>query len=222
MRNSLIGIALAIVLVGVLFAGARYGSHPAAQQAAPTVNQNTDPASVVAGLKPSFIGQVAIGSWNMNCTKQRTLPRSPQSGNPGTSGEKQAGPPPGFKLPHCNVSQTLRNPKNPKDEVRMTLRRMGFQSVLAIFLRFPPETVETGDMSVLTLDGKEIEMPIRTCSLQFCLSIMSVKKVDEPDMLKTKNMSLKFTSRASDKEIVVPFKMRGFVEAVGAMRKMDR
>jgi len=222
MRNSLIGIALALVLVGVLFAGARYGSHPAVQQPVTVADQDRDPAAVVAALKPDFIGQTSVGNWKMSCTKQRELPKSPGGGMPGTSGEKRQGPPPGFKLPHCNVSQSLRNPKDPNDEVRMTLRRMGFQSVLAIFLRFPPQAVETGDMSTLAIDGKDIPMPIRTCAMQFCLSIMSVKKVDEPALLKTKTMTLKFTSRASGKEVIVPFKMRGFAEAVGAMRRMDQ
>ncbi|HTT97236.1 MAG TPA: invasion associated locus B family protein [Rhizomicrobium sp.] len=220
MRNSLIGIALAAVLVVALFAAAHYGARPSTQQ--PTAaEQNKDPAAVVGALKPDFVGQVTVGDWRMNCTKPRSLPRQPETGNSAGATPRQ-GPPPGWKLPHCSVYQTLKNPSNPSDEVRMTLRRMGFQGVLAIFLRYPPEIVENGDMSTLRVDSKDIPMPIRTCAARFCLSIMSVKKVDEPDFLKAKSMTLSFTSRVSNKEIVVPFKMHGFAEAVGAMRRMDK
>jgi invasion protein IalB len=225
MRNSLIGLAFAVVLVGALFAAAHYGSHPAAPPQPSSTSQNADPAAVVAALKPDFVGQAAIGDWRMNCTTPRSLPQQPQNGRTGNSegtAPKQASPPPGWKLPHCSVYQALRNPKNPADEVRMTFRRMGFKSVLAMFLRYPPDVVETGDMSTLKTDRKDIPMPIRTCSARFCLSIMSMKKADEPDFLKTKSMSLTFTSHTSNKEIVAPFKMRGFAEAIGAMRKMDK
>jgi invasion protein IalB len=222
MRNSLIGIALAAVLVVALFAAARYGSHPAAPQPGAQTEQNADPAAVVAALKPDFVGQTVVGDWRMSCTTPRALPRQPQTGNSAGTAPREAPPPPGWKLPHCNVSQALKNPNNQSDEVRMTLRRMGFQSVLAIFLRYPPEVVDTGDMSTLRVDNKDIPMPIRTCSARFCLAIMSVKKVDEPDFLKAKSISLRFNSRVSGKEIVAPFKMRGFGEAVSAMRRMDK
>src|ERR1700760_1839354 len=119
MRNSLIGIALAAVLVAALFAAARYSSHPAASQQPSTTVQNTDPATVVAALKPDFVGQVAVGSWRLACNKPRPLPREPQSGNSEGTAPRQPPPPPGWQMPHCNVSQVLRNPKNPSDEVRM-------------------------------------------------------------------------------------------------------
>lgn len=221
MRNSLIGIALAAVLVVALFAAARYGSRPAAPQQPAATAQSTNPAEVVAALKPDFTGQVVVGDWKMSCGKPRTLPRAPQTGNSAGTPPKQP-PPPGWQLPHCNVFQTLRNPKNPSDEVRMMLRRMGFQGVLAVFLRFSPDVVQNGDMATLRVDDKDMPMPVRTCGARFCLSITSVKKLDEADLLKAKSMTLTFTSRASDKEVVAPFKMRGFTEAVGAMRRMDK
>jgi invasion protein IalB len=218
MRNSLTGIAFAVVLVAALFAAAHFGSRPAVPSGA---DQSADPAEVVDALPKDFQGSAAVGDWTLSCGRARSLPRVPQVGNSAAAPPKEA-PPPGWTLPHCNVSQGMKSLSNPDNQARMMLRRMGFKSVLAIFLRFPSDAVSAGDPATLKLDKTSVSIPIRTCAPSFCLAVMSIRKADEPQFLKTKRISILFTSRKSNKPVAVPFRMRGFEQAVGAMRRMDK
>ena len=217
MRNSLIGIALAVVLVAALFAAARFGSHPAGSGAI----QYPDPVTAADRLKPDFLGDKQIGAWTISCTKQRELPRQPQTGNSAGAPPKD-GPPPGWKLPHCHTFQAVSVPESSSEEVRVTLRRVGFKSVLAIFLRFPPKEAASGDTTTLQLDKTKIQMPVGGCTAIFCLSILSVKHTNEPALLKSKTMTLTYISRGSGKAVTLNYPMTGFAQALGAMRRLDK
>jgi len=218
MRNSFIGIALAVVLMAGLFAAARFHARPGID---PSAAQFSDPAKAVAELKPDFMGDKMIGAWTLSCGRQRELPRVPQTGNSEGTPSKD-GPPPGWKLPHCHTFQAVKAPQNPTDGVRVTLRRVGFKNVLTIFLRFPPDEVESGDTSMLQIGGTKIPMPIGGCTARFCLSILSVRHANEPALLASKTMTLSYSSRLSGKPVMLKYAMLGFAQSVGAMRQMDK
>src|ERR1700742_4820771 len=132
MRNTLLGGVLAIVLLAVLFAASHYGRKPAegpAQQDA-----GGTPAQIAKSLPDGFVGERRLGPWKLVCNEPRELPRSPTAGMGNSEGTApgEEGPPPGWKLPRCFAGLVLRNPANPKNEIRVTFRHFGFKRVLTL------------------------------------------------------------------------------------------
>jgi hypothetical protein len=225
MRNTLIGGALAAVLVVALFVAAQYWHKPAVGK---VDSKNLSAAEIVKDLSPDFVGQQKIGSWMLACGPVHELPHAPplndghDSGNSQGTAPKEAPPPPGWHIPRCRVMLGMRSPKNPADEIRITFRALGFKRVLAMFLRFPPDQVETGDPTTLQLDQTSWAEPIRTCSKMFCLSIQSIKFADVPTLLKAKSIQLRFKPTGSQTEVAIPVPADGLAEAIDAMHKIDK
>ena len=224
MRNTLIGGALAIVLVAALFAAAQYGRKPAI---AGLDAKSLSPAEIAKGLSPDFVGEQKIGEWKLVCGPVHELPKAPplnghESGNSAGTAPKEAPPPPGWHIPRCRVLTAMRNPKHLDEEIRITFRAIGFKRVLAIFLRFPPTQVDTGDAVSMQLDSATWQVPVRTCAKAFCLSIQSIKFVDVPTLLKAKTIALKFKPTGSPDTIVIPVPAQGLADAIGAMQRIDK
>ena len=211
MRNTLVGGALAIVLVAALFAAAMYGRKPA------EVPMPQGP------LTDDFVGQQKFGAWALICNEAKTFPRAPSNGRIGNSQgtPSKDGPPPGWMLPRCIVGLVLHNPKNPEDEIRVTFRHISFRRVLTLFLRLPQTDAAAGDEAMVRFDGREWQMPIR-CNPQFCLAAQSIKFVDVPKVLKAKTMAIAFHPNGSDKAVLIPIPTEGLGDALETMRRLNR
>lgn len=219
MRNTLVGAVLAAVLVAALFAASYYRHRPA-EGAAPGV----PPDQAAAQLENDWTGETRIGAWKLVCNEGKALPRPPSNGMTGNSAgtpPREAPPPPGWKLPRCFVGLVIHNPNDPKDEIRVTFRTIGFKRVLALFLRFPPSDVTTGDTVKARFDATEWELPVRSCPAQFCLAIRSVKHDDAPLVEKAKTFEIAFKPGDRPNEIVLPLPTEGLGAAVKAMRRLN-
>lgn len=211
MRNTLVGGALAIVLIVVLFAAATYGRHPA----------------VVAGpqgaLEDDFVGQQKFGSWALICNEAKVFPRAPSNGRTGNSegtAPKEEGPPQGWKLPRCIVGLALHNPKNPEDEIRVTFRHISFRRVLALFVRLPHSEAAAGDAVQARFDSRQWDVPVR-CNPRFCLAIQSIKFADVPAVQQAKTFAIAFHPSGSDKAVLIPVPTEGLGDALKTMRRLN-
>jgi len=220
MRNTLVGAALAVVLVAALFAAAHYGRRPAETPAAAL-----SPEQTAASIKPGFIGEQKIGDWKLVCGAGRALPKPPPgqhlSGNSEGLPPREA-PPPGWKIPRCRVVMSLRSAHNPGDEVRLTFRQVGFKRVLALFLRMPPDQVSNGDPVTVRWDQTEWQIPVMSCAAQFCLAIQSIKFVDLPLVENAKQMQIAFKPATGDQRVAIKVPVDGLAPAIGAMRRIDK
>jgi hypothetical protein len=222
MRNTLIGGALAAVLLVALFVASEHWRKPA--QGKVDAGSLTS-AEIVKALSPDFVGQQKIGSWMLVCGPVHELPHAPSDGREGNSqgtAPKEAPPPPGWHIPRCRSMLGLRDPKNPADEIRITFRAVGFKRVLAMFLRFPPDQVETGDPVNLRLDQTQWPVPIRTCAKAFCLSIQSIKFTDAPTLLNAKSLRLEFKPTGGKEQVAIAVPTDGLADSIAAMRKIDK
>jgi len=220
MRNTLVGVVLALVLVAGLFAAARFGSHPSQ---APKPQPGT--AQLAAQIKPDFIGEQTLGEWKLICGPARELPRAPSNGRTGNSqgtAPREAPPPPGWKIPRCRAALGLRNEHNPKEQVRLTFRQVGFKRILALFLRFPPDEVGNGDVVTVQLDREKRPFPIRSCAAQFCLAIESIPPADVSTFENAKRILLVFRPTSSQKDVAIAVPTAGLAESLGVMRRLDK
>lgn len=221
MRNTLVGAALAVVLVAALFAAAHYGRRPAETPAAAL-----SPEQMAASIKSDFIGEQRIGDWKLVCGPGRVLPKPPPgqhlSGNSEGLPPREAPPPPGWKIPRCRVAMALRSAHNPQDEVRLTFRQVGFKRVLALFLRMPPDEVSNGDAVTVRWDQAEWQIPVMSCAAQFCLAIHSIKFVDRPIVENAKQLQISFRPTTGDRQVAIKVPVNGLAPALGAMRRIDK
>ncbi len=126
MRNTLIGGALAIVLVAALFVAAQYGRKPAV---AGLDAKTLTPAEIAKGLSPDFVGEQKIGAWKLacvrftNCRKRRrwevTTPEIRQAPRQRKRRRRR-----GWHIPRCRVIVSMRNPKHLDEEIRVTFRAL--------------------------------------------------------------------------------------------------
>ena len=225
MRNLYIGLGLAAVLIAGLFAVWYFRERPA--DPAADANAGMSSAQVAAQIKPDFVGDRRVGSWRLSCGKGIELPgREPAARrNPGNSENAPPGSevvPPHWKIPRCRAFLGLTNPQAPNEEIRITVRELGFKRALAVFLRFPPEEVNSSDIATLRIDQTEKPMPFRSCARAFCLSAESIRRSDEPSLMNAKTMTLKFTSKVAKKGIAIPIPTDGLGDAITAIRRIDK
>ena len=216
MRNTVIGIVLAIVVVAGLFAASSMIKRPGGP------DQGLLPATGVSDVKDDFIGQEKFGAWQLVCTKARQLPRPPQDGRTGNSSgaaPKEAPPPPGWKLPRCMAGVALRS--NQGNEMRVIWRTTGFKRVLTLFLRFPPSEVGNGDVIKVKFDKTEWSLPIRTCAAAFCLVIESVRKPDVAAVENAKSFTISFTPSGSETGVTIAVPTDGMATAIDTMRRLN-
>jgi len=222
MRNTLLGGVLAIVLIAVLFAASYHFRKPAegpAQQQADA----RPPGEISKTLGHDFVGERRLGAWKLVCNEPRVFPRSPTSGMGNSEGTapREEGPPPGWKLPRCFAGLVLRNPRNPKDEIRVTFRHFGFKRVLTLFLRFPPDEIDNSTAITVRFDGTQWPAAVRSCASQFCLSTLQVRRAEESVVRNAKSFSFAFKPMSSDTQIVLPVPVDGMTAAVDAMRRLN-
>lgn len=219
MRNTIVGVALAVVLLAALFAASQFGSHPAPQ---PAARPAPTPAEIAGAVKDDFVGRVKIGAWRLICGKGRELPKPPPLQAHEDNPRAKNGPPPGWRIPRCQVMLGLRNPKNPDEEIRVTFRHFGFKRVPAIFLRLPPADVATGDVATLLVDAAERPIPVRACSARFCIAIDSIKFADLPAIAAAKRMMLSFTPTGGPQPVAIPIPTLGLAQALDTLRRIDK
>jgi hypothetical protein len=218
MRNTLIGVAAAAVLIAALFAASHYGRKPAAGG-----SSGADAEQAAAALKDDWIGETRIGAWKLVCNEAKELPKAPSNGMTGNSQgtPPKEGPPPGWKLPRCIVGLVLHNPSDPKDEIRVTFRTIGFKRVLSLFMRFPPSDVSPGDTVTARFDALEMAMPVRSCPAAFCLAIQSIKLAEASAVEDAKKFTVAFTPTGSDAAVILPLPTEGLGPAIRAMRRLN-
>jgi len=222
MRNSLIGALLATVLIAGLFAASHYLSHPG-KKAAPALG----PGQIAAMIKPNFVGVQSIGAWTLVCGPGKQLPRPPAgdghvSGNSEGTAPKEPPPPPGWKIPRCRTVIGLHSSHNPGEYVRLAFRQVGFKRVLALFLRFPPNEVQTGDIVSVGLDGAAWQIPVRSCAMQFCLAVQSIKIGNVPAIEESKQLTLSFKTSSRPGRVKIAVPTSGLADSLRTMRRIDK
>jgi hypothetical protein len=213
MRNTVIGIVLAAVLVAALFAASLWGRHPAAGS-----GSDTDPAKTAAAVADDFVGEKKIGDWHLVCGKPKAFPRAP--GNSGEGGNSEGTPPKttapeGFMFPRCHAIVAK---KSPAGEILMSFRQFGFKRVLTLFVRLPPGVVQSGDSITARFDKTVRTIPVR-CAPALCLGVDQFRKTEQPVVLDAKTMTVSF--KGTRAAISVDASTRGLADAIEAMQRIN-
>jgi invasion protein IalB len=195
MRNSIIGLVLAVILVGGLFALAKYN---------PPQGFQTTPGSSAAKVQDGFTGVQQIGAWTLGCAQ-----------GPGHAALKEG------DFGRCRVNLAFRRKDNPQQVVMVVaLRLVGPQQHLAVIVILPP-IVKKGDEIDMQVDQRQLKLPVSNCVTDRCVALVALGPSGETQLLAGQSGALVFPPDANGKRGVISLPIVGLSDAVSAMRRAE-
>src|ERR1700757_295726 len=128
MRNTVIGLALALLFLAGLFALPHLSPHAELQ---------TTPAEIAGKIEPGFTGARKIGPWILTCgaARPKAVPLPFSFG----SGRRAAPVTMGNTLGRCRTFMLFRRKADPRQVVMLlNFRLIGQDQRLAVMVRIPP------------------------------------------------------------------------------------
>lgn len=196
MRNSIVGLVLAVLLLGGLFALAKYN---------PPQNFETTPDSAAADVAQGYNGVKQIGAWTLGCTA-----------GPNNHATLQAD-----AFGRCRVNLAYRRKDNPKAVVMVVaMRLLGPQQHLAVIVILPP-VVKQADVLELHVGQRMLKLPVSNCKDGRCVALAALGAKGETELLSGPGGVLVFPADQTGKRggVAVPF--AGLQPAIAAMRRAE-
>jgi invasion protein IalB len=196
MRNYLIGLVLAVILVGGLFALAKYD---------PPANLAVTSANSAADVTSGFSGAQQIGAWTLACP-------------PGPNNHAQLA---ADAFGRCRVNLAYRRKDDPKQVVMViAMRLLGPDQHLAVIVILPP-IVKQGDTLEMHVGQAMLKLPVSTCKDNRCAALAALAANGETELLNGPGGVLVFPADPSGKRAGVQVPFAGLKAAIAAMRKAE-
>ncbi|HSM96467.1 MAG TPA: invasion associated locus B family protein [Rhizomicrobium sp.] len=211
MRNTIVGLALALLFLAGLFALPQFFPHQELQ---------LNPAQVAAKIEPGFKGARRIGPWILACgpARAKSVPL-PFSFAPG----KRAAPAMNdmSALGRCRTFMAFRPKANPKRIILLlNFRLLGHNQRLAALVRIPPRA-KKGDLVSFRLGQKVLNLPVSACDKQSCLAAGSLTPNQEAMLFAQRGTELLLPPGPNGKRLAVRVPLVGLRAATGAMRRAE-
>lgn len=208
MRNTVIGLALALLFLAGLFALPRFSSHE---------NIGVLPAQVAARVEPGFSGVRKIGPWILACAPahKKAVPL-PFSFGPAKTAASAAGDQP---LGRCRTFMAFHRKDDPKQVVLMlTFRVLGRAEKLAVLIRIPP-VAKKGDIVLFRLGQRVMKLPVSVCQKGSCVAAGALLPKQEAMLYGANPAELLLPAAQNGKRLAVRVPMLGLRPAISAMRR---
>jgi hypothetical protein len=232
MRNTVVGVVLALVFIAAMFAVGQYGPKSLSGGSPSAPPPPPPPKEAAAKIKASFVGRTKIGDWSLVCTEPRKLPKPPPitggappapPGMANSAGIKMEVPPSDFRIPRCQTVALLPVPGHPKQAFRVVFRLLGFKRRLAVFIQIP-QVADPGEQVDMQLSNGALAIPVRACNevRQRCLAAQTFKPEEEASkIMRTKSLGFAFQPGKDGKPRVSMGSAYGFTETLATIRRID-
>jgi Invasion associated locus B (IalB) protein len=220
MRDLVVGLVLAVLLIGGLFAadykfGPSQRPVPLAQEAA----QIADKAS--ADIHPGYVGTKMIGLWQLACTDKPTVVNVPVQD---ASHPASATNPPkteAVQLGRCRTTLFYRRKDNPRMVMMaITFRFIGPQKSFGVFVLMPP-IVKAGDVIALRIQQGFLKLPVQGCQEKgLCVARGALQPAAEQQFLSANGAQL-IIPQPGGKVAALPLPLIGLSQAVSAMNRAE-
>jgi hypothetical protein len=211
MRDTIVGLVLALLFLAGLFALPRFVPHEALRQT---------PAQVAAKIEPGFAGVREIGPWTLACGPKhpKTIPL-PFSFGPGKRGAPAIGD--ANALGRCRTFLAFRRKADPKQVVMLlNFRLLGRSQRLAALVRIPPRA-KKGDIVSFRLGGNMLNLPVSVCDRRSCLAAGSLAPKQEGLLFARPIGEILLPPLPNGKRPAVRVPLGGLRLATGAMRRAE-
>jgi invasion protein IalB len=211
MRETLTGIALAVVLIAGLFAWDFLAPHKSIAEA---IAQNA------AAVQPGYAGTKEIGPWQLVCED------APAAGKPAPvpfslSRTPRPAPAASVSAGRCRVTLDYRQKKNPTQILMIaSFRLIGDARKLVMIVRMPA-IARKGDALALRLGEKALKLPIAECQKGGCVAIAPLGLQAEAVLLAAPAGQLLLPPGPNGKRAGLPFPVIGLGPALNAMRRAE-
>lgn len=224
MRETIIGLVLAVCLIGGLFAADRYA--PNEHPVPPSVAAAQKIETAAAEVHPGFVGSKGIGLWQLDCTAKPTVVSVPATAPAKTSTDasgKAAAPATSVKiqLGRCRTTLFYRRRDNPKVVMMaITFRFIGDKKLFGVFVVLP-SIVKQGDVVALHIPQGFLKLPVASCQDKGpCIARGALQDSAAREFLKAKKAQL-IIPRPNSKQAALPLPLVGLSEAIDAMRRAE-
>lgn len=234
MRNIVLGVVAALLLVGAVAAGIIY--------IPPLFVRPPSPAEAAQSVKPGFVGEKEIGAWKLVCKKVPPKRHaSPSVFKNGNRVSRLVGPPGHqqlmvyVRIPDrpCWATIGLQNSNLPADRMDANYVLRGPDGVLFLAVRVPPALVpnppadpsaqpQPGGILHVKWSAGNRDAPVRFCDPAGCLAPMPVPPEEESKFLATKDLMVAFPAVPGRKPKTVNVPVYGMAETVNTMRRLEK
>lgn len=219
MRDTIVGLVLAVLLIGGLFAADKFAPNQRPQAVSVEVSQAIEKAA--ADIHPGFVGDKTIGLWQLSCSNKPSVVNVPVQD---ASKPASATTPPKtvqVQLGRCRTTLYYRRKDNPRMVMMaITFRFIGPQHTFGVFVIMPP-MVKQGDVIALRIPQGMLKLPVAGCDPKgLCVARGALQPGAENQFLAAKAAQL-IVPQPNGKAAALPLPMIGLDQAVAAMSRAE-
>jgi len=196
MSRSVLGVILAALLIGGLFAASHY---------MPPAQLSILPADQAASVSPGFIGSKSIGPWTLGCDTAQVHAKA-------NADDRMFG--------RCRLVLIYHRRQNPAQVVLiLNFRALAKGGNLSLITAIPA-VAKKGDALDLLWGKKGLKMGISFCREKAdCIAVIAMTPKVEAEFLASPNAVLALPPGPDGKRTGIPVPMTGLRDAVAAMRR---
>lgn len=213
MRNTLLGLAAAALLIGAVFALSRlYPGQLPVQVAGPTAQQVETPEQIdrqAAGVTAGFIGSQDIGPWVLNCPQQAV--DAPKDTLPGVNTVKFA---------RCRTQLLVHDSAHVKDVVLgAVVRPIEGSDDVALILHIPPVSKPGIKVIVALAEKQIIGLPVSACEKTQCIAMGVLMSSDFKQVLSKPRLAVVVPIQKTGQRMVIPMTTKGLRQSIDAIKR---
>ena len=217
MRDTVVGLVLAALLIGGLFAADKFAPNQRPVPLSVEVAQVVDKAA--SDIHPGFVGTKTIGLWQLACTDKPSVVTVPVQ-----DASQPAGTPPKttqIQLGRCRTTLYYRRKDNPRMVMMaVTFRFIGAAKAFGVFVLMPP-IVKPGDVIALRIQQGFLKLPVAGCEPKgLCVARGALQAGAENEFLNAKGAQL-IIPQPNGKAAALPLPLIGLPQSVDAMKRAE-
>lgn len=214
MRDVVVGLVLAALLIGGLFA-ADYKFGPTQRPVSPAAQFAMVADKAAAEVHPGFVGTKSIGVWQVACTEKPTTVSVPVPGNVTPPKTVQV------ELGRCRTTLFYRRKDNPKMVMMaVTFRFIGPKHAFGVFVAMPA-IVKQGDVIAMQIQNGFLKIPVASCQDKgLCVARGALQPSAVTQLLNAPAARL-IVPQPDGKMAALPLPTIGLSQAVAAMTRAE-
>jgi invasion protein IalB len=203
MRDTIVGVALAIVFLALIFAAPRF---------LPTGVEGITRADI-ARIGAGFAGTEFIGPWSLACSAASAV-KTPSQTGPATPSASQK------SVGRCRMARGYRD-RNGQLVLAVAFRFAGPAKVLTMIVRYPPSGRKGQYVTVGLSHQTSLRLPIYDCAKQSCVAVGALIPAAESLLLGSPDAQVVLPPQADGKQYTIGIRLDGLAAALAVMHRAD-
>jgi invasion protein IalB len=200
MRNLVVGLSLAVLFLGLLFAAPRYLPHPI----------DTATKSEVSQIPPGFKGTRFIGFWTLGCSAKPPAP---------VAKPVQSGKPP-IIVGRCRLLRGYRAPSG-QLVLAVAFRLVGPLKAMTMIVRFPP-VGQRGDYVLFRLGKNALRLPVLVCQPSGCVAVGALMPAAQTLLLSDHLAKVVLPKRRDGKQYIISVPLDELGPALEGLKRAEQ